>query len=173
MDLIHYASSLNVHSVCVTSHDIIVSPYMLTQRDIEQALTLNITCSVTVPYIMISFCLPTQADVYVNTTSASLDLSNGAVAQSLLKAGGPALQDECTKYNRANGDVAVWNIATTGGAGLKCKHVIHTVGSQYDGAASQQVKVDLRLYCAFHSLVICVAHINDILYVLASHVMSA
>ena len=71
--------------------------------------------------------------------NSSLDLSNGAVANSLLKAGGPALQDECTRYNRANGDVAVWNIATTGGAGLMCKHVIHTVGSQYNGAASEKV----------------------------------
>ena len=80
-----------------------------------------------------------QADVYVNTAHASLDLSRGAVAQSLLKAGGPALQDECTKYNRAKGEVAVWDIATTGGAGLRCKHVIHTVGGHYDGAASEQV----------------------------------
>ena len=81
--------------------------------------------------------------MYVNTAHASLNLSRGAVAQSLLKAGGPALQDECTKYNRAKGEVAVWDIATTGGAGLKCKHVIHTVGGHYDGAVSQQVKLHL------------------------------
>ena len=77
--------------------------------------------------------------MYVNTTNASLDLSRGAVAQSLLKAGGPALQDECTAYHRTNGDVAEWDIATTAGADLKCKHVIHTVCTQYDGAASEQV----------------------------------
>ena len=77
--------------------------------------------------------------MYVNTAHASLDLSRGAVAQCLLKAGGPALQDECTKYHHANGDVALWDIATTGGAGLKCKHVIHTVGGRYDGAVSEQV----------------------------------
>ena len=77
--------------------------------------------------------------MYVNTTNASLDLSLGAVAQSLFKAGGPALQDECTAYQRTNGDVAEWDIATTAGADLKCKHVIHTVCSEYDGAASEQV----------------------------------
>ena len=77
--------------------------------------------------------------MYVNTTNTSLDLSRGPVAQSLLEAAGPALQDECTKYTRDNGDVAVWDIATTEGAGLKCKHVIHTVGDQYDGLASEQV----------------------------------
>ena len=75
----------------------------------------------------------------MNTASSSLDLSSGAVAQSLLEAGGPALQDECTRYRRANGDVAVWNIATTGGGRLKCKHVIHTIGGQYNGAASEMV----------------------------------
>ncbi len=89
---------------------------------------------------MALFQLP-QADVYVNTTNHSLDLSRGAVAQSLLKAGGPALQDECNTYHRTNGDVAVWDIATTGGASLKCKHVIHTVGGQYEGAVSQQVRL--------------------------------
>ena len=83
----------------------------------------------------------TQVDVYVSTTNASLDLSRGAVAQSLLKAGGPALQDKCTAYHRTNGDIAEWDIGTTEGAGLKCKHVIHTVGGQYKRAASQQVSV--------------------------------
>ena len=77
--------------------------------------------------------------MYVNAVNGSLDLSNGAIANSLLKAGGRALQDECTRYNRDHGDVAEWDIATTGGAGLKCKHVIHTVGGHYDGAASEMV----------------------------------
>ena len=83
--------------------------------------------------------------MYVNTTNPSLDLSRGAVAQSLLKAGGPALQDQCTAYHSSNGDVAVWDIATTGGPGLNCKYVIHTVGGDYEGAASQQVRLCLRL----------------------------
>ena len=84
-------------------------------------------------------------DVYVNTTNPSLDLSFGAVAQSLLKAGGPALQDECTAYHRTNGDIAIWDIATTEGPGLNCKYVIHTVGGDYEEAASQQVRLCLRL----------------------------
>ena len=77
--------------------------------------------------------------MYVNSASGSLDLSSGAIAKGLLKAGGSALQDECNKYRSQNGDVPVWNIATTGGAGLKCEHVIHTVGGQYNGAASEMV----------------------------------
>ena len=95
-------------------------------------------------YCLHVFLCIIQVEVYVNTSRPSLDLSYGAVSQSLLKAGGPALQDECTRYNRANGDVAVWNIATTGGARLKCKYVIHAVGEQYDGTASEKVLVDLR-----------------------------
>ena len=99
--------------------------------------------------------------MYVNSCSPSLSLSRGAIAQSLLKAGGAALQDECTKYNHANGNVAVWNIATTGpgGAGLKCKHVIHTVSSQYDGPASEQV------ICDYHYTLIIV-FISKVLIIL-------
>ena len=84
-------------------------------------------------------------DVYVNTTNTSLDLSHGAVAQSLLKAGGPVLQDKCTAYHCTNGNVAVWDIATTGGPGLNCKYAIHAVGGDYEEAASQQVRLCLRL----------------------------
>ena len=95
---------------------------------------------------------PTQVDVYVNTTNASLDLSRGGVAQSLFKAGGPALQDECTAYHRTNGNVAEWDIATTAGADLKCKHVIHTVCTQYDGAASEQVMFSIMVSITYTQL---------------------
>ena len=95
---------------------------------------------------------PTQVDVYVNTTNASLDLSRGGVAQSLFKAGGPALQDECTAYHHTNGNVAEWDIATTAGADLKCKHVIHTVCTQYDGAASEQVMFSIMVFIAYTQL---------------------
>ena len=88
--------------------------------------------------------------MYVSTTNASLDLSRGAVAQSLLKAGGAALQDECNTYYHTNGDVAEWDIGTTGGAGLKCKHVIHTVGGRYKGVASQQVSISCTDVCKYH-----------------------
>ena len=64
--------------------------------------------------------------MYVNTAASSLDLKNGAVANSLRVAGGPKLQEECTQYTQANGDVQVWQFATTRGHKLKCKHVIHT-----------------------------------------------
>ena len=82
-------------------------------------------------------------DVYVNTAASSLDLKHGAVANSLRAAGGPKLQEECTQYTQANGDVKEWQFATTRGHKLKCKHVIHTVGDNYSGQGGMAEKVRL------------------------------
>ena len=84
-----------------------------------------------------------QVDVYVNTAASSLDLSQGAVANSLRISGGPKLQEECTQYTQANGDVKVWGFVTTRGHQLKCKHVIHTVGANYDGQGGRAKMVRL------------------------------
>ncbi len=81
--------------------------------------------------------------MYVNTAASSLDLKNGAVANSLRVAGGPKLQEECTQYTQANGDVQAWQFATTRGHNLKCKHVIHTVGDNYSGQGGMSEKVRL------------------------------
>jgi poly [ADP-ribose] polymerase 10/14/15 len=94
-----------------------------------------------------------QADVYVNTANATLSLKLGAVAQSLLKAGGPALQAECNQYIAQHGSIPDWGYAVTGGGNLKCKHVIHAVGAFYGGqrrsALSEQV-------CCIHASCMCV-----------------
>ena len=79
--------------------------------------------------------------MYVNTAASSLDLSQGAVANSLRISGGPKLQEECTQYTQAKGDVRVWGFVTTRGHKLKCKHVIHTVGAKYDGQGGRAEKV--------------------------------
>ena len=88
---------------------------------------------------------PLQADVYVNTAHQKLDLNHGAVAQSLLRSGGPALQAECNQYIVQHGSVPVWSYATTGGGNLRCKHVIHAVGTNYDGPGGSAEKV-----CGLH-----------------------
>jgi poly [ADP-ribose] polymerase 10/14/15 len=81
------------------------------------------------------------ADIFVNTTSQDLDLSQGAVAKSLLQAGGAKLQDSCTQYIKTRGDhIPIWDIATTGPGKLQCKHVIHTVGGNYDGLGGSSEK---------------------------------
>ena len=79
--------------------------------------------------------------MYINTTSSSLILTNGAVSNSLLKAGGQRLQDECTAHVQQHGNVKEWSFATTGPGNLKCKHVIHTVGGSYNGAGGSAEKV--------------------------------
>ena len=65
--------------------------------------------------------------MYVNTTNADLDLTQGPVAQALSKAAGPTLQAECKK----KAPISVGNIAVTGGGKLQCCHVIHVVASKY------------------------------------------
>ena len=77
--------------------------------------------------------------MYVNTAHNKLDLRNGAVAQSLLKAGGSALQDECDQVVASRGTIPYWDFATTTGGNLLCQHIIHTVGQQYAGGKSRQV----------------------------------
>ena len=80
-----------------------------------------------------------QADVYVNTVSHDLNLRNGAVSMSLLKAGGKVLQNECTAYVEKNGKVHVGRVVVTGPGSIQCKKIIHTVGPSYDGKRSEQV----------------------------------
>ena len=65
--------------------------------------------------------------MYVNTTNADLDLSQGPVARALSKAAGPALQAECTK----KAPISAGDIAVTGSGKLQCRHVIHVVASKY------------------------------------------
>ena len=84
-----------------------------------------------------------QADVYVNTAHNTLNLKHGAVAKSLLKAGGAALQAECDGYIAKHGYIPEWGYAVTGGGELKCKCIIHAVAAFYGGrrgsASTEQV----------------------------------
>ena len=77
--------------------------------------------------------------MYVNTASNDLNLNNGAVAKSLLKAGGQALQDECTSYVSQNGNMSAGGVVVTGPGKLPCKRVVHTVGMLYNGSQSEKV----------------------------------
>lgn len=63
----------------------------------------------------------------MNTTNPNLDLSQGAVARALLKAGGPSLQQECGNI----APIAVGDVAVTGPGKLPCRYVLHTVLPAY------------------------------------------
>ena len=96
--------------------------------------------------------------MYVNTAHQSLDLNHGAVAQSLLSSGGQALQAECNQYIAQHGSVPVWGYATTGGGNLRCKHVIHAVGTNYDGFGGTAEKVcccSVTSWYKIHDLGLC------------------
>ena len=77
--------------------------------------------------------------MYVNAAHNKLDLRHSAVANSLLKAGGSILQDECDRVVASRGTIPYWDIATTTGGNLQCQHIIHTVGQQYTGGNSGKV----------------------------------
>ncbi|XP_053389200.1 protein mono-ADP-ribosyltransferase PARP14-like, partial [Mercenaria mercenaria] len=71
-----------------------------------------------------------KVDVIVNTTSHNLDLRNGAVSQTLLKAAGKELQDEVnTKYPKGLEGI---DVAVTDGHKLNCEYVIHTALSKFN-----------------------------------------
>ncbi|XP_076115863.1 protein mono-ADP-ribosyltransferase PARP14-like [Mytilus galloprovincialis] len=71
----------------------------------------------------------------VNTTSKELKLDHGAVSASLLKNGGPSLQQECSQ-NYPNG-INYGAIAVTSGGNLKCKIVCHGCLNQWRKEGSE------------------------------------
>ena len=78
----------------------------------------------------------------MNTVSNDLVLSNGAVSRTILKAGGPALQDECNQYISGNGKPRIGGVVVTGPGNIPCKYIIHTVGAKYDKSnVSKSVEV--------------------------------
>ena len=72
-----------------------------------------------------------QVDVIVNTTGKNLDLRNGAVSASLLRAGGDALQQDLTQnYPKGLGD---GEIAISVGGKLHCFNIFHGSLMNWDG----------------------------------------
>ncbi|XP_041369437.1 protein mono-ADP-ribosyltransferase PARP15-like [Gigantopelta aegis] len=65
-----------------------------------------------------------NADVLVNSTIPSLDLTSGPVTKAILAAAGPGIQQEC-QTNYPNG-IKSWEVAVTSGGQLKCKQIYHT-----------------------------------------------
>ena len=89
--------------------------------------------------------------MYINSTNHQLNLSQGAVAQALAKAAGPALQDECNK----KAPIQDGEIAVTGAGKLPCRHVFHVVAPKYDGAGGKAEKVNFneQIACLIHQVI--------------------
>ncbi|GAB1599116.1 hypothetical protein Ahia01_000188800, partial [Argonauta hians] len=64
-----------------------------------------------------------KTDVIVNSTNGQLQLDNGSISKSILKAAGPQLQAECSnKYPKG---ISESTVAITKGYNLKCNNVFH------------------------------------------------
>ncbi|KAL7991775.1 hypothetical protein Chor_016031 [Crotalus horridus] len=71
-----------------------------------------------------------QADVVVNASNEALK-HIGGLANALLKAAGPQLQDECDGLIQKDGDLKPGCAVITGAWNLPCKQVIHAVGPRW------------------------------------------
>ncbi|NXF49074.1 PAR14 polymerase, partial [Oceanites oceanicus] len=69
-------------------------------------------------------------DVVVNASNEELK-HTGGLAQALLKAAGPELQEECDELVRKNGNLQPGCAVITGAGKLPCKNVIHAVGPRW------------------------------------------
>ncbi|NXY17710.1 PAR14 polymerase, partial [Atrichornis clamosus] len=69
-------------------------------------------------------------DVVVNASNENLK-HIGGLADALLRAAGPALQEECDELVRRNGNFQPGCAVITGAGKLPCKNVIHAVGPRW------------------------------------------
>ncbi|NXK31698.1 PAR14 polymerase, partial [Piprites chloris] len=69
-------------------------------------------------------------DVVVNASNEDLK-HLGGLAEALLRAAGPALQEECDELVRKNGRFQPGSAVITGAGKLPCKNVIHAVGPRW------------------------------------------
>ncbi|XP_041371316.1 protein mono-ADP-ribosyltransferase PARP15-like [Gigantopelta aegis] len=85
-----------------------------------------------------------KADVLVNSTKPTLDLSNGPITQAVLAAAGPGIQQEC-QTNYPNG-IKSWEVAVTSGGQTNYKHIYHICLVPSEWSAIKQ---------KFHDLIKC------------------
>lgn len=86
---------------------------------------------------------------------SDLMLNNSGVAQSFLKAGGQALQDECDAYVRQHGQVPVAGAVVTKPGAIPCLGIIHTVGTEYTGKQSEDVS-----FCQYSKQIITKCYVG-------------
>nr|XP_021146894.1 poly [ADP-ribose] polymerase 14 [Columba livia] len=82
-------------------------------------------------------------DVVVNASNEDLK-HIGGLAESLLKAAGPELQQECDELVRRNGSLQPGCAVITGAGKLPCKNVIHAVGPRWRKEEAEKCMFLLR-----------------------------
>ena len=76
-------------------------------------------------------------DAIVNAANSSL-LGGGGVDGAIHRAAGPLLLAECKKIRVQHGPLPPGRAVATSGAGLKAKHVIHTVGPVWQDGSNAE-----------------------------------
>ena len=80
-----------------------------------------------------------KADVIVNAANTSL-LGGGGVDGAIHRAGGSIILEDCQAIRNAQGKCKVGNAVITRAGNLPAKHVIHTVGPQWNGGKSKEMQ---------------------------------
>src|SRR5689334_5810670 len=88
-------------------------------------------------------------DAIVNAANSSL-LGGGGVDGAIHRAAGPGLLAECKKIREQRGSLPPGQAATTSGANLKARYVIHTVGPVWQGGDVNEPQILESCYC--HSM---------------------
>ncbi|XP_071978246.1 protein mono-ADP-ribosyltransferase PARP14-like isoform X2 [Engystomops pustulosus] len=97
-----------------------------------------------------------NADAIVN--AANKDLKHiGGLAQALLLAAGPKLQDDCEQLVRRQGSLYPGESVITDAGNLPCKQVIHTVGPKWNSNSAPRCK-DLLQKAIISSLALAAEH---------------
>jgi len=97
----------------------------------------------------------TAVDIIVNAANTSL-LGGGGVDGAIHKAGGKAILEACIKIRNKQGGCKTGEAVITPAGKLPAKHVIHTVGSVWNGGNNNEEQ--LLKNCYYNSLQLAKAH---------------
>jgi O-acetyl-ADP-ribose deacetylase (regulator of RNase III) len=85
------------------------------------------------------------ADAIVNAANSEL-LAGAGVCGAILRAGGPAIADDCRRIRSEHGRVAPGQAVATTAGNLKARHVIHTVGPIWRGGQANEAETLASCY---------------------------
>src|SRR5215470_1212956 len=85
------------------------------------------------------------ADAIVNAANSEL-LAGAGVCGAILRAGGPAIADDCRRIRSEHGRVPPGQAVATTAGNLKARYVIHTVGPIWRGGQANEAETLASCY---------------------------